>query len=103
MVALASDLRKLFWEYDDRSLSWEKDRDLITARILSSGTWTQVRWLRRQLGDPGLAAWITARQGRGLDARRLRFWQTVLGLPKARVDEWLARPDQQIWNRRLVR
>lgn len=103
MATMPRGAEQLFWDYPGQSLSLDTDRDLVVERILSAGTWEQVKWLRRQVGDAWLADWITGRQGRGLDARRLRFWQVVLRIDKKQVDAWLARPEQRIWNDRRVK
>ena len=45
------------------------------------------------MGRQDLRCWIEQRQGRGLDARRLRFWEAILGVPHRTVTEWIARMD----------
>ncbi|MBI2501795.1 MAG: hypothetical protein HYW07_00985, partial [Candidatus Latescibacteria bacterium] len=42
-------LKPLFWDYDFRGLSWPADQDLVTSRILASGDWQAITWLRRQV------------------------------------------------------
>jgi len=96
-------VRRLFWDYDARSLTWEADRDLIQARVLSSGTWDAVTWIRKRIGDAEIRNWILRNHGRGLDERRLRFWQLVLGLPRKTVDAWIARNAHQLWRNRVKR
>ena len=98
--ALPEELRKLFWDHDFDRLNWDSDHDLITHRILASGPWEAVRWLRRELGDARLRSWILNRQGRGLSPQQLRFWQLILGLPAAQVDGWLAAAATDPWHRR---
>jgi hypothetical protein len=93
-------LGALFWDYDFGDLSWEKDRDLITARVLTSGTWEAVTWLRSRLGDQALREWIGRHQGRGLSPQQLRFWELILGLPHRQVNAWLAAEGRQIWDKR---
>ena len=63
--------------------------DLIIGRILAAGDWDAVRWLLRRLPKPALGDWLERRGGAGLDVRRLRFWEIVLGLPRRQVDAWL--------------
>jgi len=92
-------MRPLFWEYNFRSLSWEKDRNLIVSRILSAGTWQTVCWLRARIGDADLSQWIIRRRGRGLSPKQLRFWELVLDLPHDEVDLWLVNGDQTYWRR----
>ena len=93
-------LRPLFWDYDFETLIWERDRDLVTARILALGTWEAVTWLRSRLGDRALRDWIERRQGRGLSPQQLRFWELILGLPHRQVNAWLAAQGRQIWDKR---
>lgn len=97
---LPSHLTSLFWDYDAPRLGWPKDEDLIVARILASGEWRAVRWLLDRMGPDALAGWIRARRGRGLDARRLRFWELVLGLPHREVSAWIKNLGRDSWPRR---
>jgi uncharacterized protein DUF6922 len=99
-AVLPDSLRPLFWEHDFEALTWEADRDLIMARVLASGGWDAVRWLRSQLSDTELRDWIERRRGRGLSRQQLRFWELILGLPHRQVDAWLAEEGRQIWQER---
>jgi hypothetical protein len=96
-------LRPLFWDQRFSRLSWERDRDLVAARVLSAGDWGSVRWLRGQMGDAALRTWLLEHQGAGLDPRRLRFWELILKLPHAEVNRWLASPERAVWDRRAAR
>lgn len=91
-------LRGLFWDYDFEVLTWEDDRELIISRVLTSGTWDAITWLRARAGDRALREWIERRHGRGLSPRQLRFWELILGLPHRRVNAWLA--ERQVWDQR---
>ncbi len=97
---LPKQLRPFFWDYDFARLSWEEDRDLVTARILAAGSWDAICWLRARLGDSALRAWLERRQGAGLSPRQLRFWELILGLPHRQVNAWLAATGRQAWDRR---
>jgi hypothetical protein len=72
----------------------------VTARVLSVGGLRELRWLRRRLGDEAIAAFLTARKGRGLSPERLRYWEAVLGLPHRAVSSWLRDPARAVWDRR---
>lgn len=98
--SLPAEIRALFWDYDPRKLSWEKDRDLILARVLASGTWDDIQWLRRQAGDGGVKNWLLRRRGGGLSPQQLRFWELILSLPRHEVNAWLENPGRQVWDRR---
>jgi hypothetical protein len=93
-------LRGLFWEYDFEDLSWQEDRDLIFRRVLSSGPWESVQWLRRRAGDDAVRDWIRRHRGRSLSRRQLRFWQLILDLPPEEVDAWLEEREPDVWERR---
>ena len=101
--ALPKRLRPLFWEYDFTTLSWNADRDLIIARVLTAGDWEAIQWLRGQVGDNALRVWIEEHGGRGLDARRLRFWELILKLPSRKVGQWLRSEERKIWENRRRR
>jgi hypothetical protein len=102
-TALPDALRPLFWEHDFEALTWEADRDLIVARVLASGSWTAVKWLRSRLSDAELRQWIQRRRGRGLSQRQLRFWELILDLPRRQVNVWLADEGSQVWHQRTRR
>jgi len=94
-------LRPFFWDYDFDFLSWEEDRELIVARILSSGDWKALTWLRSHTGDHFLREWIEHHKGDGLSPPKLRFWELVLGLPHRKVNTWLATERREIWGQRV--
>jgi hypothetical protein len=96
-------LSPLFWEHNFKALTWDHDRDLITARILSCGDWDAISWLRTRLGDDRLASWLTQRAGAGLSPQQLRFWELILGLPHRRVNLWLSARGRTTWDNRMVR
>ena len=94
-------LRPFFWDYDFKTLTWDDDRDLIIARVLASGTWEAITWLRVRLGDQALREWIERRRGRGLSPRQLRFWEVMLDLPHRQVNAWLQAEGRKIWDQRV--
>ena len=99
---LPASIEKLFWDMKPHSLSWDRHRDQIIGRVLASGPWETVQWLRsRTGGDDAIRNWIEKRKGRGLSPRQLRFWQLVLGLPAGQVDQWLRSETRQVWDRRI--
>jgi uncharacterized protein DUF6922 len=87
------------WDLDARSLRWKRDRETIIGRVLASGPWETVRWLRSIAGDETIRGWIERHEGRGLSPRQLRFWQLVLGIPARRVDAWLSDERRKVWDR----
>jgi len=91
----------LFPEYGFGDLSWEQDRDLVTARVLAEGTWDDMMWLRKTAGDDALREWMVKRRGAGIDRRRLRFWELILDIPRRKVNAWLRDPARQVWDSRI--
>ena len=93
-------LRPLFWDHSFEGLYWPTHRDLVIARVLQSGGSEAVAWLRKTVGDIDLASWIREHDGRGLDARQLRFWQTILDLPESDVTRWVKEAKEGAWGAR---
>ena len=102
-MPLPLSLQPFFWDCDFSTLSWETQRDFIIRRVLQSGSWEVVTWLRRELGDVELRRWIEQRRGAGLSPRQLRFWEATLDLPHARVTRWVQAAADQPWERRVNR
>ena len=100
---LPKSLKPLFWEYPFSQLDWERDRDLVIEHVLSAGDWNSVEWLRSRLRDEDLKQWFLKRCGRGLDPRRLRFWELILDLPHKEVSGWLRSQERMIWDQRVDR
>lgn len=100
---LPKGVRDLFWEYEADAIAWPEDADLIISKVLHAGTWDNVRWLRRLIGDAALREWLLQHKGAGLEPRRLRFWQCVLDLPRREVDTWLAQHTENPWQDRWQR
>ncbi|MDI6755157.1 MAG: hypothetical protein QME78_12285 [Thermodesulfobacteriota bacterium] len=99
-VELPRKLQDFFWDYDFKKLSWIKDRDLIISRVLSSGGWDEIIWLRSRMSDCDLSEWIERRKGRGLSSKQLRFWEIILKLSHRKVNAWLEAPERKIWEKR---
>lgn len=93
-------LRPFFWDYEFNMLSWKKDRDLIIGRILSSGDWGAIKWLRSHMGDRSLKKWLECHEGDGLSPQQLRFWELILGIPHDQVNTWLAAERRKVWEKR---
>ena len=87
-AGLPESMRDLFWDHRFEDLSWPADRDFVIARILGAGDWDSVTWLRERVEPDQLRQWLIRRRCRGLDARRIRFWELTLDLPADQVEEW---------------
>lgn len=93
-------LRQYFWEYDPERLSLDEERHIVLLRLLQPGGMDAVQWLRANVSDDELREMLVRRRGRGVDARRLRFWALVLDLPDSQIDEWIVAERSNPWNRR---
>jgi hypothetical protein len=101
-TALPKFLKPLFWDYRFNQLSWPDDKDLIAARVLAYGDWRAITWLHRRWGTEQLRQWLVRRNGRGLDPKRLRFWELVVELPHRHVNDWLKVKEHDIWQKRVA-
>ena len=89
-------LGPLFWEHEFSALRWPRDKNLVVGKVLACGDTDQIDWLRGVEGDGGIAAWIRARRGRGLDSRTMARW-----IPSDEVQAWLAEdPNLRLWDSR---
>ncbi len=93
-------IARFFWDSDFAALSWESHRNFTVRRILQSGDFQALKWLRAQVGDEGLKAWIIARDGRDLDPRQIRYWALILDIDATMADEWVTRAKHTIWEQR---
>jgi hypothetical protein len=97
---LPENLLPYFWDYPSANLSLKTDQSLIIRRILTSGSWDSVLWLRSQIGDQTLKEWLIYHRGRGLSPRQLRFWGLILDLPIHQVDMWVQSALETPWGQR---
>ena len=102
-AALPASLRPLFWDHDPSKLRWDRDRELILARVLSEGGWAEARLLRSRLGDSAIRDWILRHAARGLSPSRIRFWELILELPRQKADDWVRAARGSSWQRRASR
>jgi hypothetical protein len=93
-------IKPLFWDVDFQALSWNEHRDFIIRRVLERGSFAMLRWLRRTVGDEGLAAWIQTHRGGGLSPRQIAYWQIALDLPQSQASQWIGNASLTIWERR---
>lgn len=97
---ILKELEPLFWEYDFEDMDLSKDRELVIKRVLSHGSVEDLRWLRRAIGDKDIRTVLMKSGGRGIDRRRLRFYEVIFRLPAREVDLWLKDPARKIWDER---
>ena len=93
-------LEPLFWEYDFEDIDISKDRELIIKKVLSHGSVEDLKWLRKAVGDKEIRAFLIRIKGKGIDRRRLRFYQVIFRLPTKEVNIWLNEPAKRIWDNR---
>lgn len=98
--SLPKSVRLYFWDYPSAKLSLKTDRDLIIRRLLTSGSWDSIQWLRKRVSDGDLREWLIAHHGRGLSPRQLRYWELMLGLPARRVNRWVQTARNSPWGQR---
>lgn len=89
----------LFWEYDLKELDLSADKDLILKKILAYGSVEDLKDLISMYGKSKIKQFLLKIKGKGIDKRRLKFYQVVFRLPKREVDSWLRDPLRKIWKR----
>jgi hypothetical protein len=98
--SLPENLRPYFWDYSFAELSLKADRNLIIRRVLTSGSWKAISWLRQQIGDSELRKWLIIHRGRGLSPRQLRFWGLILNVSTRQVNAWVRAARETPWGQR---
>ena len=88
-VALPRLLQPLFWDVDPARLQLPRDWPFVARRVLVAGGLREFRWLRKRLGDDRIREAILRSEGRGLSPARIRFYELIFDLPKARADAWV--------------
>ena len=96
-------LHSLFWDHTFSDITLPEHLDFVIGRELASGDINAIVWLRKTQGDEVIREWLVKHRGRGLDARRLRFWEIILNLPHNEVTKWIRDPSRQIWEARRTR
>ena len=100
---IATRFPELFWDVEPSRLEWDEHRRFVIERMLTHGTWEQMKWLRETVGDSRIRDVIQKTKGRRLSPRQLRFWELILELPSDEVDNWLAEREDDEWNNRAFR
>ena len=100
-IGLRAEFSDLFWDCRLTDLSAEAHQDFIVERILSRGSWDQIRLLRAWLGDDVIQDVLEQHRGRTLSRAQLRLWEVLLDLPAERVNTWIAEERRQVWDGRL--
>ena len=92
-------LRHLFWEYDFKELDPFEDEHLIMRKVLSYGGIDDLKTLMDIFGKKRIKEFLLKTKGRGINKKRLRFYEVFFDLPKKEVDSWLKDPLRKLWNR----
>ena len=74
--ALVRGLASLFWDRDLRETDLARHAGWVLERVLTSGSWAQVRAARAYFGDEAVRQ---ALKRRGVDPRTRHYWRLILG------------------------
>lgn len=99
-MTLPDNLRPLFWDVDFDALDPERHAGFLCDRVLASGSWEQISWLRRAVGQTFLRDHLRQTHGRRLARPQVRLWQLLLDLPDEEVSAWLRERDRLPWDAR---
>lgn len=82
----------LMWEYDRAALiASEEVPDVVLERVMTRGSWDDMRWLLASEERTRLAAYLERRGSRVLPPRALRFWCLAAGVGEPRATDWVRR------------
>lgn len=73
-------LRRFFWDVPVSSLSVDRHRDFILARLLEEGDRQALRWLFRVYPRDCVASFLKGRGAAALSRRAWHFWASQVGL-----------------------
>jgi hypothetical protein len=89
-------LESLFWVHALDELRLPDRKDVVFLHVLSRGTASQVRWLRRRFGDRGIRSWVRKGNGWGITVERLAPW-----IDAAEIQRWWREdPPSRVWTER---
>ena len=94
-IILTNKIKPLFWEYDPEEIDLEKDRELVIKRVLSNDSVEDLRWMREAFGDEEIRGFLLRTRGRGIERKRLRFYEVIFDLPTRRVTSVAERPFEE--------
>jgi len=92
-------LKHFFWEYDLKELDPIADEYLILKKVLMYGSVKDLKNFIGIFGKKKVKDFLLKTKGKGIDKRRLRFYEVIFDLPKREVDHWLKDPIRKIWER----
>lgn len=92
-------LSHLFWDYEFEELDLLKDEHLIMRKVLSHGGIDDLKILVDLFGKKRIKEFLLETRGRGIDKRRLRFYEAFFDLPRREVDSWIKDPLRKFWDK----
>ena len=101
-IILPKPFHTLFWDYDPDSINIIAHRDFIMGRIMESGSWDSMKWLRKTYSKDQIYSFLINRGKRILPLRELNYWLYVIGLSSQKREELLrevSQPDH-VWKKR---
>lgn len=78
----------LFPDYEFARMNSHDYANVIIERVLSRGSWEQIRWLFAQYERRLIREWIQQHGYRRLDKRVFHYWRWMLGITHYRVPPW---------------
>jgi hypothetical protein len=97
---IPASFKHLFWDCSFEQIRNKPEQPFVIKRILSEGTWEEIKWLRSTLGDAMIKQWIIDHRGKNLSLRQLRFWELILELPAKKVNSWISEKKNSSWHQR---
>lgn len=89
----------LFWEYEPENIHIVRHADFVMGRIMETGTWESMLWLRRTYSRERLISFLEKRGRRVLPPRELNYWALISGISREKREDWVmeSRNKTHVW------
>ena len=74
---LPASVLRLLWDVEPSEIDFDRDRALIFERVMTSGTWQAMQWLRERYRRDVLAEFVAIHGRQRLSPRDLAYWSLV--------------------------
>lgn len=95
---LPEELHELFWEFEVSDIDTDKHIGLIVEKVTNNGDIIHIRKLLQLYNQSLLREVILKSQFRGMSAKNIVFWSTILHIPRKTWKEFHDRCLDEPWS-----
>ncbi len=96
--SLPEELHDLFWEYDIGDIDTTKHIGLIVEKVTNHGDVIHIRKFLQLYTDSQIRDVIIQSEFRGMNAKNVVFWSTLLQIPKSISNKYRDRCLHEPWS-----